>query len=114
MLQEKLLFFSHGLTEIPGDDKQQAQNTLAVQAGKIPTTKNIKNLQAPVGSWFCEYFLLSTVQTVLTELKGTRCFPSASGFIYSSCLFFSLFLRNYTDILTPVLLVSNKWFRYYS
>ena len=41
---------------------------MAVQAGKTRTTKKIYFSQAPVGSSFCEHFLLSTVQTVLTEL----------------------------------------------
>ena len=110
--------FWHGLAEIPGVDKQEAQNTLetvmAVLAGKTLTTKKMHFSQAPVGSRFCELFLLFTVLTVLTELKGTSSLPSSSRFIYSSCLFLSLFLRNYTDILTPVLLVNNtQWFRCY-
>ena len=108
----------HGLAESPGADKQQAQNTLetvmAVQGGKTLTAKKMHFSQAPVSIWFCEHFLLFTALIVLTELKGTSSLPSSSGFMYSSCLFLSLFLRNYTDILTPVLLVNNtKWFRCY-
>ena len=71
-----------------------AKMFMAVQAGKTRTAKKIYFSQAPVGSSFCERFLLSTVQTVLTELKGTSCLPSASGFIYSLCLFLLLFLQN--------------------
>ena len=56
---------------------------MAVHAGKTPTTKKIYFSQAPIGRSSCEHFLLSTVQTVLTELQGIRSLPSASGFIYS-------------------------------
>ena len=105
MLHEKHAL--HGLAELAGVDKQQAQTTwkmfMAVQAGKTPTTKKIYFSQEPVSSSFCEHFL-SPVQTGLTELKGTSSLPSVSGFIYLSCLLLSIFLRNYTDILAPVLL----------
>ena len=74
---------------------------MAVQTGKTPTTKKIYFSQAPVNSLFCEHFLSSKVQT-------TSRLPSASGLIYSSSLFLSLLLQNYTDILTPVLLVSKR------
>ena len=76
---------------------------MAVQAGKTPRTKKIYFSQAPISSSLCEHFL-SSVQTGLTEVKGTCSLPSASGFIYSSRLLLSIFLRNYTDILAPVLL----------
>ena len=52
-------------------------------AGKTPTKKEdiFLAIQAPVGSSFCEHILLSAVQTVLTELKGTSCLPRASVFV---------------------------------
>ena len=108
-------FFLHELAEISGVDKQQAQNSadfyfilyfilMERQAGETPKAKKMYFLQAPVGSWSCEHFLLSTVETyclfvcllhvvvvvvflffVFTELKGASCLLSASGFIY--CLF---------------------------
>ena len=99
----------HGLAEFAGVEKQQAQNTLENVYGCTgwKDAHNKENLfyisQTPVSSSFCEHILLSTVPLVLflvlTEINGT-----GFGF-YSSCLFLSIVLRNYTE----TILASTTW-----
>ena len=83
---------------------------MAVQAGKTPKAKKFiscKRLSVVglVSTFSCEQprhfvclfascFLFVLLLVFFTELKGASCLLSAAGFIYSSCLFLSLFLRN--------------------
>ena len=79
---------------------------MAVEAGKKATTNEIYFLQALVSSSFCGH-IFSTVQTALTELKGTSCLSCASVPCISLAI---IFIFSYTNILTLILLVSNDSF----